>query len=226
MIEDKLDLSRKDFLAAVEEMAVLDNDTLDPDSAAIPVRDLLDRERAELYGDRIRTAREWKGFSIDEVSLKTGIEKEHLVQVERGDVVLPLGLLIKVAKALSLRLADVISRGHEPYTIVRSGEGKSVQRLSQKDGGHGYEYESLAPKKKGKTMEPFLVTLYPMERLKSESHEGQEFIFVLEGQVEITLENKVHVLSKGDAVYYDSNDNHFVRAFGDSPAKILAVLSS
>jgi quercetin dioxygenase-like cupin family protein/DNA-binding XRE family transcriptional regulator len=226
MIEDKLDLSRKDFLAAVEEMAVLDNDTLDPDSSAIPVRDMMDRERAELYGERIRAAREWKGFSIDEVALKTGIDKEHLYQVESGDVILPLGLLIKVAKALSLRLADVISRGHEPFTIVREGEGKSVQRLSHKDGGYGYEYESLAPKKKGKTMEPFLVTLYPMERLKSESHEGQEFLYVLDGQVEITIENKTHLLSKGDAIYYDSHDNHFVRAFGNSPAKIVAVLSS
>jgi quercetin dioxygenase-like cupin family protein len=44
--------------------------------------------------------------------------------------------------------------------------------------------------------------------------------------VEITLENKTNLLSKGDAIYYDSHDNHFVRAFGDSPAKIVAVLSS
>ncbi len=226
MIDGKLDLSHKDFLAAVEEMAVLDGNTLDPDSAAIPVRDLEERERAELYGDRIRTAREWKGFSIDEVALKTGIEKDHLIQVEKGDVLLPLGLLIKVAKTLSLRLADVISRGHEPFTIVRAGEGKSVQRLGNKNGQFGYEYESLAPKKKGKNMEPFLVTLYPMDRLQASSHEGQEFMYVLEGSVEITLEGKIHVLSKGDAIYYDSNDNHFVRAHGDKPAKIIAVLSS
>lgn len=226
MIDDKLDLSRKDFLAAVEEAAVLGPDTLDPDSAAIPVKDLMARERAELYGERIRTAREWKGFTLDEVALKTGIDKNYLEQVEKGDTLLPIGLLIKVAKVLSLRLADVITRGQEPYTIVRSGEGTGVQRQGRKEGGYGYEYESLAPKKKGKTMEPFLVTLVPMERLKCSFHEGQEFIYVLEGQVEVTLEGKIHILSVGDAIYYDSNDNHFVRASGDKPAKIVAVLSS
>ena len=226
MIDDKLDLSRKDFLAAVEEAAVLGPETLDPDSEAIPVKDLMDRERAELYGDRIRAAREWKGFTIDEVALKTGIDKDYLVQVENGESILPIGLLIKVAKVLSLRLADVISRGQEPYTIVRAGEGTAVHRMGRREGGYGYVYESLAPKKNGKTMEPFLVTLYPMERLQSEFHEGQEFIYVLEGQVEVTLEGTVHVLSAGDAIYYDSNDNHFVRAYGDKPAKIVAVLSS
>ena len=226
MIDDKLDLSRKDFLAAVEEVAVLGPETLDPDSAAIPVADAMHRERAELYGERIRHAREWKGFSIEEVALKTGIDKDFLAEVEKGNALLSIGALIKVAKTLSLRLADVISRGHEPFTIVRAGEGTTVQRLEKKGGGHGYEYESLAPRKKGKTMEPFLVTLYPMEKLQSTFHEGQEFMYVLEGQVEVTLEGKAHVLSPGDAIYYDSNDNHFVRAHGDGPAKILAVLSS
>lgn len=226
MIDDKLDLSRKDFLAAVEEAAVSGRPGLTPDSVAIPVEDTTDRERAELYGERIRAAREWKGFSIDEVSLKTGIEKNYLVQVEKGEALLPIGLIIKVAKTLSLRLADVISRGQEPFTIVRAGEGTGVHRLERKGGGYGYEYESLAPKKKGKTMEPFLVTLYPMEKLQSTFHEGQEFMYVLNGQVEVTLEGQVHILSAGDAVYYDSNDNHFVRAYGDKPAKIVAVLSS
>ena len=125
----KLDLSQKDFLAAVEEVAVRGPETLDAASAAVPVSDDAERERAAQYGERIRAAREWKGFSLDEVALKTGIEKEYLTQVEAGEALMPLGDLIKTAKALSLRLADVISRGREPFTIIRAGQGTGVQRL-------------------------------------------------------------------------------------------------
>ena len=75
-------------------------------------------------------------------------------------------------------------------------------------------------------MEPFLVTLYPSESLAPSSHEGQEFIYVLEGAVTVTLEGKTKQLEKGDAIYYDSLDNHLVTACGVTPAKIVAVLST
>jgi quercetin dioxygenase-like cupin family protein len=75
-------------------------------------------------------------------------------------------------------------------------------------------------------MEPFLVTLYPTESLEPSTHEGQEFLYVLEGEIVVELEGKDHRLGPGDAIYYDSIDTHLVRAGGDQPAKIVAVLKS
>ena len=225
MHDDKLKLSRDDFLTAVDELAGGDS-TRDEGAPASPER-AQDKEMAALYGERIQQAREWKGFTLSEVSYKTGIEQAVLESAEKGQTVLPLGLLIRVAKALSLRLADIISRGEEPFTIVRAGEGKCLERFAEDGAGtHGYEFESLAPKKKSKTMEPFLVTLFPTEYLQPSSHEGQEFLYVLEGEIEVQLEGKAHRLGPGDAIYYDSVDTHLVKASGDKPAKIVAVLKS
>lgn len=218
MNDDKLTLSRNDFIAAV--------DALSSGKGAVDATHLADNgTQASLLGERIRMAREWKGFTIEEVALKTGLEKETLQMAEAGEVSLPLGSLIKVAKSLSLRLADVIARGREPFTVHRSGEGRSLHRFGGSTSGYGYSYESLAPNKKGKTMEPFLVTLYPQETLTPSSHEGQEFIFVLDGEIEVTLEGNKSILRKGDAIYYDSLDEHLVKAHGTELARIVAVFS-
>ena len=75
-------------------------------------------------------------------------------------------------------------------------------------------------------MEPFIVTLHPSGAGEPSSHDGQEFIYVLEGEMEVTVGEFRDVLKPGDAVYYDSSSTHLVKASGDKPAKILAVLTS
>jgi len=56
------------------------------------------------------------------------------------------------------------------------------------------------------------------------THEGQEFIFVLEGSMEVRLGEERYLLEQGDAIYYDSNVPHLVKCHGEEPTKILAVL--
>jgi len=77
------------------------------------------REKAVSHGEMLRTAREKRGFSLDELAARTGISRDALAQVEVGEFMLPLGQLIKLSKALSLRMADVISTGKESFNNVR-----------------------------------------------------------------------------------------------------------
>jgi quercetin dioxygenase-like cupin family protein len=84
----------------------------------------------------------------------------------------------------------------------------------------------LAPGKKDRMMEPFIVTLHPAVSDEPSTHDGQEFIYVLEGEMEVMVEGAREVLKPGDSVYYDSTSTHLVKAHGDKPAKILAVLIS
>jgi quercetin dioxygenase-like cupin family protein len=96
---------------------------------------------------------------------------------------------------------------------------------SKKAKYYGYEYESLAPHKKDRHMEPFLVTLEAAETEEERStHDGQEFIFVLQGQMEVRLGEEIHILDAGDAIYYDSTVPHLVKTRGKKTTKILAVL--
>ena len=75
-------------------------------------------------------------------------------------------------------------------------------------------------------MQPFIVTLMPAAADEPSSHDGQEFIYVLDGEMEVVVGDTRDVLKAGDAVYYDSTTIHLVKAHGDKPARILAVLTS
>ncbi|MFA6223558.1 MAG: XRE family transcriptional regulator [Desulfomonilaceae bacterium] len=179
------------------------------------------------HAAKLRAARESLGFSINELAGRVGVSPEILEEVEAGKSILPLGQLIKLSKALSLKMSDVISEGDKPFIIVRAGDRKSFKRFGKSMEEHrGYEYESLASGKKNRLMEPFIVTLNPSDANEPSAHDGQEFIYVLEGEMDVLVGPTEDVLGPGDAIYYDSSDIHLVKAHGDKPARILAVLIS
>jgi transcriptional regulator with XRE-family HTH domain len=203
------------------------DDLLTDPTAMAAAKEKAEGERAVDHGRKLRSAREQRGFSIEELSDRIGIESALLAQVEAGEAFLPLGRLIKLSKALSLKMSEVISTGQEAFTIVRADQRPSFTRFGKsKTAKHGYEYEALAPNKKDRLMEPFIVTLHPAAADEPSAHDGQEFIYILEGEMEVLVEGKRDVLKAGDAIYYDSTSMHLVKAHGDKPAKILAVLIS
>lgn len=75
-------------------------------------------------------------------------------------------------------------------------------------------------------MEPFIIDVAPgmEERSGRSSHEGEEFLYVLSGSLEIEYGREVHVLWPGDSIYFESIVPHVVRTHGAMPARILAVV--
>ncbi len=178
-------------------------------------------------GMRVKKARESHGMSIFDVYLRTDISVELLSQIEAGKVVPPLGAVVKLAKAFELKMGYFISGEEEKaYTIVRSDDREVTPRFdSSKEKRHGYAYEHLAPHKTDRYMEPFLVSLEPSETEEERSsHDGQEFIFVVQGEMEVRLGEEIHILQPGDSIYYDSTVPHLVKCHGKETTKILAVL--
>ena len=228
MDEDRKESPYEDLQQTVDEYGEHGGDDLltDPDADA-RAKDRVKREAALDHRPMLRAAREERGFTLAELSEKTGIASDVLARMESGETFLPLGELIKVTKVLALKMTDVLAAGTESFTIVRADERQSVKRFGEtRQTSHGYEYESLAPGKKDKTMEPFIVTLHPAASDELSSHDGQEFIYVLEGEMTVVVEGHRDVLHPGDAVYYDGTSKHLVAAHGDKPAKILAVIVS
>jgi transcriptional regulator with XRE-family HTH domain len=179
-------------------------------------------------GEKIKQIRENKGLSLKNVAERSGFSSALLSQIENHLVSPPLGTLIKLSKALDVEIGRFFwDESKAPFTIVRKDERKSVSRVASKEGiKYGYSYESLAFDKKGRHMEPFLVTLEPatIEDRNALSHEGEEFIFVLEGDMEVTLDKYTDVLHPGDCIYYDSTIPHRVQCCGGKETKILAVI--
>ncbi|MCG6879046.1 MAG: cupin domain-containing protein [Deltaproteobacteria bacterium] len=180
-------------------------------------------------GERVKQVRKDRDLTLQDISQRTDLEVAFLEQIENGSVAPPLGTVIKLAKALDLKMGYFISGDEDrPFTIVRKNDGKVVSRYSSKKGKYyGYGYESLAPHKKDRHMEPFLVSLEPSESDEERSaHDGQEFIYVLEGAMEVRLGEEVYVLDPGDSIYYDSTVPHLVKNHGKDVTRILAVLYS
>lgn len=179
-------------------------------------------------GEKVRELRESKGLSLQDMANRTGYSSALLSQVENHFISPPLGGLIKIAKALEVKVGTFF--GDEPresYALVRKDERKHISRFASKEGvSYGYSYESLGFDKKDRQMEPFLVTLEPatVKSEKLSSHDGEEFIFVLEGEMEAILGDHKDVLHPGDCIYYDSTIPHKVQCHREVPTKILAVL--
>lgn len=182
--------------------------------------------KEESLSDRIRMVREMRGLTIKDLSSRTGIDTEILIRIESGKVIPALGQLVKLGKALDMKMGYFISPGiDEPLTVVRKHERRSVSRYGEaKSMLYGYSYESLAPDKANRLMEPFIVSLVPTQIQEFSTHAGQEFIYVLEGEIKLQVGDRAHSLKPGDAVYYDSNQPHSVRCGGTTPARVLAVL--
>ena len=187
----------------------------------------LGEEISAEMGMRIKRARESRGLSIFDIYLRTNIDVDTLSQIEEGETIPPLGTVIKLAKALDLKMGYFISGAEgKTYTIVRRYDREVTSRYdSSKEKQYGYRYESLAPHKTDRNMEPFLVTLEPSETEEERSsHDGQEFIFVLHGKMEVRLGEEIHILEPGDSIYYDSTVPHLVKCHGKKTTHILAVL--
>jgi len=195
------------------------------DASRVAPAQALEKERGVL-GERIRTAREMRGLSLDDISSRTGIDAATLNRIELNEMVPPLGQLIRLGKALDMKMGYFISPGvDKPMTVVRRGRGQAVARYGKKKSQqYGYTYESLAPEKANRIMEPFIVTLLPTDAEEFSTHDGQEFIYVLEGEMKVQVGDQIELLQPGDAVYYDSTQPHLVKSATRAKTTILAVL--
>jgi transcriptional regulator with XRE-family HTH domain len=180
-------------------------------------------------GEKIKQIREMKKVSIEELAERSGMEISLIQKIEQDKNVPSLAPLIKIARALGVRLGTFLddSDSYGPV-VVRSGEHhKGVRFTSQTSEAREHlNFFSLAFDKAGRNMEPFIVEIEPGTKsdYMLSSHEGEEFIYVLEGEVEINYGKETYQLSKGDSIYLDSIVLHNVHAGNNQPAKILAVV--
>jgi len=187
-----------------------------------------ERDTLILVGERIKRVREAAGVSLQELADRSGFSSALVNQIENHLVSPPLGALGKIAHALGVKIGDLWGeKAREPFTIVRKGDRRQVSRFASKEGvAYGYAYESLGYGKKDRRMEPFLIRLEPptVKDPKPSAHEGEEFLFVLSGKMEVHLDGHTDVLEPGDSILYDAGVPHHVACHGGEPAEVLAVI--
>ena len=174
----------------------------------------------------IKKIRLSKNLSQEKLAELSGLTKGYISKIEKSDTAPPLSTLSKIATALKVDIT-LLTAEHAEITkdidicIVRKGEGKKVSSATLV----GYHYEALAYKKSGKNMEPFFLEPAFDEKVVF-MHDGEEFMYVLEGVHEFIYDNKRYILKEGDSIYFDSRIPHTGRSLGKKKAKILAVMYS
>lgn len=180
-------------------------------------------------GKKIKEFREFRQIKREDLALKANLDVNQLEYIEEKGTVPSLGHLIKITRALGVRIGTFLDDlDHVGPVIVRAGEEKATLSFSTKDpkNREHLNFYSLAPDKTGRHMEPFIVEIEPANEsdYKLSSHEGEEFIYVLEGNIEINYGKELFKLAKGDSIYLDSVVAHNVHAGGEKQAKIMAVI--
>jgi transcriptional regulator with XRE-family HTH domain len=180
-------------------------------------------EQIMQIAQRIKGMREMLDLPIEEAAKAVGMEPAQYAEYEEGEHDFAFSFLFGLANRFGVDITNLIT-GDTPklhlYSLVKKGEGLKIDR--RKD----YKYQHLAFYFKDKIAEPFLVTVEYDKNLKEvhpNSHEGQEFNYVLKGSMAVTIEDKVLELSEGDALYYDAKHKHAMKALGGD-CQFLAII--
>jgi transcriptional regulator with XRE-family HTH domain len=175
----------------------------------------------------IKRIRQSKRMSLGLLAELTGLTKGYISKIENSDKAPKFSTLVKIANAvgtdISLLLADESESPEDlKLCIVREDERKEIV---SKGPVYGFRYEALAFKKTGKNMDPYIIQ--PAFREKGIfSHDGEEFIHVLEGTYQFVYNGNKNILKAGDSVYFDSIVPHTGSSLGRKRAKVLAIVYS
>jgi quercetin dioxygenase-like cupin family protein/DNA-binding XRE family transcriptional regulator len=182
---------------------------------------------------RIQKMREVQEMTVDQVAELTGISADYIRQIEANQETPSIGAVVKISRALGTRMGQLLhstgAAGSDIFSICRAGEAQEAERSTGASGklNQGYSYMSLlTPDVRGHGMEPFLVTFDPKsaDTVEPTVHEGEEFIYVLSGSIELVYSDKSYLLGPGDSLYIDSSKPHAVRASGDEPPTVVAIV--
>ena len=180
-------------------------------------------------GAKIAQIRQSRNLDIEQLAERSQLAPELLAQIEGGELIPSLTPLMKIARVLGVRLGTFMDDVEQIGPVVnRKDQLKQTVRFAggfQPSRGE-LDLHALALDKAGRHMDPFIVEVLPAtdKDYQLSSHEGEEFLYVLCGRIEISYGKESYTLEEGDSLYYDSIVAHHIHALGDVPAKILAVV--
>lgn len=173
--------------------------------------------------ERLKEMRESLEIGVDHAALTCGVAPDEYRLFESGEKDIPVGILHRMSKHYGFDMT-VLLTGEAPqvktYALTRKGKGVVVSRRTM------YNYESLAANFVNRKADPYFVIIEPKEDPTPQynAHPGQEFSYVLEGQVQIFIGEQEMILNPGDSVYFDSGLPHALMAMNGRAAKILAMI--
>lgn len=177
------------------------------------------QDEVDELGARVRELRVQHGWTLDELARRAGLSKSYVSRLEDSERQPSIAALLSLSQAFGVPIAALFAqeRAENPCTVIRAGE-VLVQE------GNGLRYQPLSNPARPSYMQPIKVTI-PAEREGSElyRHEGEEWLYVLSGSLQLTLTEDTYTLSPGDAAHFDARLPHRLAAQGGRDAEMILV---
>jgi transcriptional regulator with XRE-family HTH domain len=170
------------------------------------------------FGAKMEQLRVAKKMSLEQLASLTGFSQRYLKDIEQGIANPSVSVVIQIAKALSIDSGSFLSAGDEASEKRRR---ESFFKRTQ-----AYSYKTLTPNAEKKHMKAFLVTIDPREdhKMVEYRHEGEEFVYVIKGEIEVIVGENQHLLKKEETLHFDSGMAHKLRNLTEEEAKLLVVI--
>lgn len=182
-----------------------------------------DTQEPAKVGHRLRVARRKKRLLMKDVAKRVGCSESLISKIERGHATPSLRILHSIVAVLDVSIASLFDTGREDRVVQRNGQ-RPVIHLDSRSGPGGLALEDLAPHNGDAQLQAHIHIVEPGAVSDGEiSHEGEEVGYVLEGTIELRVENRTYTLNAGDSFYFRSELAHRYRNPGDKVAKLLWV---
>jgi transcriptional regulator with XRE-family HTH domain len=170
-------------------------------------------------GKKIKKVRTEKKMTLDQVANETGNSIDYLKQIEAGKVMPPVGALLQIAKALEI---------DSGFFLKEQNEAVTERIKAYKTRTDNYAYDTLTPGAEHKHLKAFKVAIDPMTDHKGVGycHEGEEFVYVLAGTIELVVGDHVNTLEEGESLHFNSGIKHQLKNISDKEAELLVVIYS
>ena len=169
------------------------------------------------FSDKMKRLRKKNGITLEALAAATGMSADYLEKIENGETMPPVSNIIQISAALTVDSGKFLSS---------DGAAKEKKAESFKKRADAYYYKTLTPDAEHKHMKGFNVSIPS----KSEhagvqyKHEGEEFVYVLDGVLDIQVGAKKHKLKKGQSLHFDSNHTHKLSNPGSKQTELLVVV--
>lgn len=173
-------------------------------------------------GSKIRKIRKQQNRNLSDIAAVCGFSKSLLSKIENGRTVPPIATLMKIADALGTKVS-VLLEDQDEFGSIYTSQEKSLNKLVKTE--KGYSFYPFAVERPQKKMQPYLFVARKGEvKRNTFSHTGEEFVYVLEGEMIYIVGKSEYFLSPGDSVYFDSTEGHQLKPITEE-VKYLAVFT-
>ncbi|MFO7785396.1 MAG: helix-turn-helix domain-containing protein [Thermodesulfobacteriota bacterium] len=176
------------------------------------------QKKRQPFGKRVKKLRLERKLSLNDMANETGLAKEYISSLEKGEVIPPVAVILQLSRALGIDSSLLLREEKEE-------EGRKKHEDYQKR-TEAYSYETLTPDARDKHLKAFRVFIDAESDHKGVSyqHPGEEFIYVIKGKLEVIVGENINVLKPGESIHFNSNIVHKLRNLSARKAELVVVL--